>query len=303
MAFTRLPRLSLLPTELRQCLLQTSTVRTYTTTPSTQHQQTPTTPSSSVNPTETTHFTALASSWWDPHGPSRILHLMNPLRHTFIKRCTSSIPASTTSSPPLDSPPHQQKKYLDIGCGGGIFAESAARLPTTLSVTAVDPTAEVISVARAHARRDPLLQEPGRLTYLNAAIEDLPLPTTLSDGVDVVSVFEVVEHVRSPSTFLENCARHVKPGGWLIGSTIARTWTSWLTTKVVAEDVLGIVPRGTHEWGQYINPEEMRRWAERQEGWGDWRVMGVVYVPGVGWKEVGGSEGWGNYFFGIRRRE
>lgn len=84
-------------------------------------------------------------------------------------------------------------------------------------------------------------------------------------------------------------------------STMSRTWTAWLTTIVAAERVLGVVPPGTHDWDKYINVDEMRGWAGKQEGWGTPVVMGVVYVPGVGWREVRGSEGWGNYFFGIRR--
>lgn len=89
-------------------------------------------------------------------------------------------------------------------------------------------------------------------------------------------------------------------------STIARTYTSWLTTKVVAEDMLRIVPRGTHDWAKYINEEELRSWFladidAQGQGWNSPRVMGVVYVPGLGWKQVAGSERIGNYFFGIRR--
>lgn len=89
-----------------------------------------------------------------------------------------------------------------------------------------------------------------------------------------------------------------------MGSTIARTATSWFTTKFMAEEVLGVVPRGTHEWGQYIMPEELRGWVEKQGEVeeGSWTCKGVVYVPGVGWREVGGSEAWGNYFFGFRKR-
>lgn len=86
-------------------------------------------------------------------------------------------------------------------------------------------------------------------------------------------------------------------------STMARTWTSWLTTKVVAEDVMGIVPRGTHDWNQYINEEELRGHFLRERGWNSPIVRGVVYVPGLGWKVVPGSEKVGNYFFGIRRDE
>jgi polyprenyldihydroxybenzoate methyltransferase/3-demethylubiquinol 3-O-methyltransferase len=250
-------------------------------------------PGSSVNATEVSHFNTLASSWWDPHGSSRLLHLMNQHRHPFINRCLST-------APPLA--PGLKRKYLDIGCGGGIFAESAARLSTTHSVTAVDPTPEVIAVAKRHQRTDPLLMEPGRLTYHNIPVEALPLPKTPSEGFDIVSLFEVIEHIQQPAPFLRSILQHLKPGGWFIGSTIARTGTSWFTTKFMAEEVLRMVPRGTHDWNQYIQPYEMKAWADKQPDLESWKVMGVVYVPGFGWKEVQGSEGYGNYFFGVRKK-
>lgn len=246
---------------------------------------------SSVNPSEVAHFDALASSWWDPHGSSRILHLMNPLRHDFIRDCRASQPD------PL--PPTHRPRYLDVGCGGGIFAESAARLPSTASVTAVDPSPEVLKVARAHAARDPPLAE--KLRYVAGTVETLPAPRGDADRFDVVSVFEVLEHVDRPADFLDRCGEFVRPGGWLVASTIARTWTSWFTTNLMAEDVLRIVPRGTHDWNKYINEDELRNFFARKEGWSSPRVMGVVYVPGVGWKEIPGSEKLGNYFFAVRR--
>ncbi|KAK7179786.1 hypothetical protein DPSP01_003260 [Paraphaeosphaeria sporulosa] len=249
---------------------------------------------STVDPTEVSHFNALASSWWDPVGPSRLLHLMNPLRHTFISRCRAA--SSSVSS-------NSNLRYLDIGCGGGIFAESAARLAHTASVTAIDPTPEVLKIAEAHKRRDPTLAAPGKLTYINTSIEDLPQPKTPQEGYDIVSLFEVLEHVNAPGPFLEHIMPHVKPGGWLVLSTISRTWTSWLVTNVMAEDVLGIVPKGTHDWAKYVNESELRDWFYGKPGWGELKTMGVMYVPGFGWKEVTGSEGWGNYFFAVRRAE
>lgn len=254
---------------------------------------------SSVNQTEVSHFNTLASSWWDPHGSSRLLHLMNPLRHDFIKECLGSAYAPSSST--------QKLNFLDIGCGGGIFAESAARLKIAEKVVGIDPTPMCIQVARGHARRDPALLGGGKLEYKNIAIEELAVPVREEDKFDVVSLFEVIEHIQNPSPFLRNVLRHLKPGGWLVGSTIARTGTSWFTTKFVAEEVLRMVPRGTHEWKQYINPGELREWARDQEeldvvvGGQGWRQKGVVYVPGVGWKVVDGSEDWGNYFFGMRK--
>ena len=116
---------------------------------------------SSVSPDEVAHFNILAAEWWEPHGSSRILHLMNPLRHDFIAKCKAVHGA----------PPAHKLRYLDIGCGGGIFAESAARLPTTQSVTAIDPTPGVLAVAEIHKKKDPGLAD--KLTYVNTSVEEL----------------------------------------------------------------------------------------------------------------------------------
>lgn len=262
--------------------------------PSSRRHHSSTSSSSSVNPDEVSHFGDLAAEWWDSHGSSRLLHLMNPLRHDFIRSCLASQP---DPAPPTLS-------YLDIGCGGGIFAESAARLPSTSSVTAIDPTPRVLEVARAHARRDPSLA--GRLTYRQASVEDLAAgpDAAAADAArhDVVTVFEVLEHVDRPEAFLDRVRPLVRPGGWLVMSTIARTWVSWLTTNLLAEDVLRIVPRGTHDWAKYVNDDELRRYF-LDKGWGSPRVMGVVYVPGLGWRPVQGSEKVGNYFFAVRREQ
>ncbi|KAL9104180.1 MAG: hypothetical protein Q9163_000832 [Psora crenata] len=248
---------------------------------------------SSVNPDEVSHFNNLAATWWDPSGPSRLLHQMNPLRHDFISSCTASYVNSQGS-----------RRYLDIGCGGGIFAESAARLPRTESVLGIDPSKDVIQAAKLHARSDPLFVQSRRLTYENKSIEALPTPTSPQNQFDIVTLFEVIEHVDDPTAFLTSCLPFVRQGGWLIISTIARTWTSWLTTKVVAEEVVKMVPRGTHRWDKYINPEELAGWVRRRKGWGAGggiRNRGVVYVPGFGWTVVPGTASLGNYFFGVRR--
>lgn len=257
---------------------------------------------STVNADEVSHFTKLAASWLDPHGPSRLLHLMNPLRHDFIKSCTG----------------YSDKKgltYLDIGCGGGIFASSAARLSNTSKVVAIDPTPEVIAVAKEHQRNDPLLSKTERLTYLNSAIEELETYPEYEPqhGFDFVSVFEVIEHIDKPAAFLRQAVEHLKPGGWLIGSTIARHPLSYLTTKIVAEAPwpIGVVPRGTHDWNKYINPVEICQWFEKenlvakesgkQEPFGPVRIEGCAYLPLVGWKFINGTANVGNYFFGVQK--
>lgn len=217
---------------------------------------------------------------------------MNPLRHDFIQACHASQHDGLPE-------PSQKLRYLDVGCGGGIFAESAARLSTTASVTAVDPTPEVLKIARAHAAKDPAL--PSILTYVSGTIETLPLPRDDADRFHVVSLFEVIEHVDKPSAFLERCGDFVRPGGWLVMSTIARTWISWFTTNFMAEDVLGIVPKGTHDWNKYINVSELKNFFARKPEWSSPLIKGVVYVPGLGWKEVPGSEEVGNYFFAVRK--
>lgn len=229
---------------------------------------------------------------------------MNPHRHDFINSCLLSAPDAVDT--------RKKFTYLDIGCGGGIFSSSAARLPTTQSVTAIDPTPSVIAVAKEHQRSDPALSEP-KLRYLNCAIEDLPLPSAdhtpetkpQIHGVDILTLFEVIEHVTSPSQFLQKALPHLKPGGWLIGSTIARSALSFLTTKVIAEaPLIGVVPAGTHDWNKYINPSEMAEWFQTDGGgkrWAPMRTQGVIYLPGMGWKMVDGSETFGNYFFGVQR--
>ncbi|KAJ5856006.1 uncharacterized protein N7529_009950 [Penicillium soppii] len=298
----------------------------------------------SVSASELSHFSALASSWWDPMGPSRILHLMNPLRHEFIASCLAE---GTPEAAP--SPSSATLNYLDIGCGGGIFAESLARtIPATpetpaptptraASMTAVDPSRDLINMAREHARKDPAVHahlESQRFRYLNTTLEDVlasgigPITSSSSSAststqYDVVTLFEVLEHIdpqtSTPLSFLSNCLRALKPGGWLIGSTISRTLPSFILNQVIAEAPwpIGVVPRGTHEWSKFVNPPEVKGWlqegliraadtatkrggAAQVQGM-QWKCVGAIYVPGFGWKMVPGSEDYGNYFWAVRK--
>jgi 2-polyprenyl-6-hydroxyphenyl methylase/3-demethylubiquinone-9 3-methyltransferase len=275
-------------------------------------------------------------------GPSRILHLMNPLRHEFIASCLADSPPPSTST---TTDPHAANlHYMDIGCGGGIFAESLARTipldptapaPTATraaSMTAIDPSTMLIQVAREHARMDPTVDahlRSGKFKYLNTTLEDVLASTPGSETApsppqfDILTLFEVIEHIdpttTTPQSFLTNCLRALKPGGWLIGSTISRTFPSFLLNQVIAEAPwpIGVVPRGTHEWAKFVNPPELHAWAQEGlmraadgvagrgrpgvlEGM-RWKCMGTVYVPGLGWKMVPGSESWGNYFWAVKK--
>ncbi|KAJ5784677.1 uncharacterized protein N7503_009889 [Penicillium pulvis] len=299
---------------------------------------------SSVSADEVSHFSKLASEWWDPMGHSRVLHLMNPLRHEFIAQCLAEGPPPADALSPGSKPANLH--YLDIGCGGGIFAESLARTipldpaadaptPTrAASMTAIDPTTALITIAKNHARMDPTVDShlrSGKFRYLNTTLEDVlasevesPSESSVTHPqFDVVSLFEVIEHIdfktTTPEAFLANCLRAVKPGGWLVGSTIARTLPSFILNQVIAEAPwpIGVVPRGTHEWNKFVNPSELHAWSQEAliraadtavtragaaalEG-SKWKCVGTIYVPGLGWKIVPGSEDWGNYFWAIKR--
>ncbi|EEP75747.1 3-demethylubiquinone-9 3-O-methyltransferase [Uncinocarpus reesii 1704] len=315
------------------------------------------TSSSSVSSDELTHFASLASSWWDPLGPSRILHLMNPLRHEFIKSCLSEGKPEAANTPENNGNSTQEAdprglRYLDIGCGGGIFAESLARtiplgFPSSsstqtnaASLLAIDPSPVMIEIALSHARKDPTLHshlQSGVFKYENTSLESLVSSSTSPaepsatpapphpPKFDVITLFEVLEHVdpstSSPRQFIENCLRLLRPGGWLIGSTIARTWPSYIINQVLAEAPwpIGVVPRGTHEWSKFVNVDELRGWARSVEAGLEasgsqtpaatqpkyldtkWKCVGAVYFPGMGWKLIPGSEKWGNYFWGIQK--
>lgn len=218
---------------------------------------------------------------------------MNPLRHDFIRRCLRS----------SEPPPPRTLSYLDIGCGGGIFASSAARLPNTSTVTAIDPTGLVIQVAQSHQRSDPSISPP-KLRYLNCAIEDLPVPDNDAEKVDILTVFEVLEHIDNPNAFLDVATQQLKPGGWIVGSTISRSRMSYLTTKLIAEaPFIGIVPQGTHDWNKYIYPRELQRYFAMRgpAAFGEFKTQGVIYIPALGWTEVDKSENLGNYFFGVQK--
>lgn len=280
----------------------------------------------STSESEMSHFNALASSWWDVNGPQRILHKMNLLRMDFIHdtiRQNLKLNENTDDEvyiPPfsVDLLPQGIKNkidedqemrrdeilndssltVLDVGCGGGILSESMARLSFVLSVKGIDLSADVLEAAKLHKQKDPMLKD--KLSYTLNAIEDIPE----TERFDIVTMFEVLEHVDYPSRVLLEGLKRLESGGWLFLSTINRDFVSWFTTIFMGEHVLRIVPVGTHTLEKYINQSEIKDWLQEDSNRkSEFRVAdtkGCVYLPAYGWKFTSCPDV-GNYFMAIQR--
>lgn len=195
---------------------------------------------SSILDKEARHFGAMAADWWDPNGKSAMLHKLNPVRLAYIRDMIDMHwQADEHGFKPLEG-----KSVLDFGCGAGLLAEPLARLGA--KVTAVDAAPECIEVARAHAKGQGL-----EIDYRAAGVENI-------DGqFDLVTAMEVVEHVADPQHFIDALAKRLAPGGLMILSTPNKTAWSKLLTITLAEG-LGQVPKGTHDYDKFIDPDTMR---------------------------------------------
>ncbi|MCH9808243.1 MAG: bifunctional 2-polyprenyl-6-hydroxyphenol methylase/3-demethylubiquinol 3-O-methyltransferase UbiG [Alphaproteobacteria bacterium] len=196
-----------------------------------------------VDPREVDRFAALASKWWDTNGEFRPLHQIGPARLSFIRDAVTGhfrIDSRTVRA-------FSGLKILDVGCGGGLISEPMARLGG--SVTGIDPAAENIAAASAHAGDQGLA-----IDYRAVRVEDL---AEAGEQFDVVVCLEVVEHVPDPAAFLATCAKTVRPGGLFITSTINRTVKAYGLAIFAAEHVLRWLPRGTHQWERFVTPDEL----------------------------------------------
>ena len=185
---------------------------------------------------ELAKFEASASGFWDRHGEFAPLHLLNPVRTQFIAQRTALA----------------GRRVLDVGCGGGLLAETLARAGAR--VTAIDLAPAMIEVARLHAAESALAVD-----YRLIAAEEVAAAEPAA--FDVVTCMEMLEHVPDPAAMTATLARALRPGGALFVSTINRNLKSFLLAIVGAEYLLGLIPRGTHEYERLIRPAELARWA------------------------------------------
>ena len=207
-----------------------------------------------ADPAELAKFSDLAHRWWDLESEFRPLHQINPLRLDWINALCSV----------------QDKQVLDIGCGGGILADSMARKGAT--VLGIDLATKALKVAQLHAME---AQTPN-VSYREISAEDLAVEQPGS--FDVITCMEMLEHVPDPSSIVQACANLVKPGGWVFFSTINRNPKSFLFAIVGAEYVLNMLPRGTHEYAKLIRPSELAQHC-RSAGLDLHKTRGLEYNP------------------------
>jgi len=189
--------------------------------------------SANVDPAELAKFSELAHRWWDTESEFRPLHEINPLRLGWID-----------SIAPLHG-----RRVLDVGCGGGILADAMARRGA--EVTGIDLATKSLKVAQLHA----LETGTPNIQYREVSVEALADESPAA--FDVVTCMEMLEHVPDPRSVVQACSRLVKPGGWVFFSTINRNAKAFLLAIVGAEYVLGMLPRGTHEYAKLIKPSEL----------------------------------------------
>jgi 2-polyprenyl-6-hydroxyphenyl methylase/3-demethylubiquinone-9 3-methyltransferase len=206
-----------------------------------------------ADPAEIAKFTALAQSWWDPKGPSKPLHDLNPLRLRYLS-------AAVTLS---------DSRVLDVGCGGGILSESMARAGAR--VLGIDLSRAVLDVAELHA-----LDAKVAVDYRLTAVEELAREHP--GAFDLVTCMEMLEHVPDPAVSIRALAELVKPGGDVIVSTLNRNPLAFAVAIVGAEYIARVLPRGTHEYLKFIRPSELARWG-RAAGLELRDLTGISYNP------------------------
>ena len=211
------------------------------------------TTSNNVDQTELAKFGALAARWWDPNSEFKPLHDINPLRLAWIDKLAGLA----------------GKRVIDIGCGGGILAESMARRGA--DVTGIDLSEKPLNVAKLH-----LLESGQHVDYQLIAAEEIAKQQP--ESFDCVTCMEMLEHVPDPLSTVRAAATLTKPGGWIFFSTLNRNPKSFLFAIIGAEYVLNLLPKGTHEYRRFITPAELAAMA-RSADLTVSEFIGMTYNP------------------------
>ncbi|QTH64230.1 bifunctional 2-polyprenyl-6-hydroxyphenol methylase/3-demethylubiquinol 3-O-methyltransferase UbiG [Psychrosphaera ytuae] len=211
--------------------------------------------SGNVDHQEIEKFNSIASAWWDQSGEFKPLHLLNPVRVSYIQQKINAL---------------SEKHLLDIGCGGGILAEQLAKLGA--NVTGIDLAEDSLAVAKLHA----LEQGVKNVSYEKVSAEQHAV--ACPEQYDVVTCLEMLEHVPDPQSIVKAAVDACKPGGKLFFSTLNKTFKSYLLAIVAAEKMLKLVPDGTHDFEKFIRPADLIRWIE-SHGVKVRESIGVHYNP------------------------
>lgn len=228
-----------------------------------------------ADPRELAKFSDLAHRWWDTDSDFRPLHQINPLRLDWIDSLASL----------------QGRRVLDVGCGGGILADSMARKGA--DVLGIDLAGKALKVAQLHA----IEAATPHVRYREIAVE--ALADEMPAQFDIVTCMEMMEHVPEPASVVAACARLVMPGGWLFFSTINRNAKAFLFAIVGAEHVLSLLPKGTHEYARFIRPSELASWC-RASGLELESTRGLEYNP-ISRRYKLSADTSVNYLFACRR--
>ena len=200
----------------------------------------PAAPGGSIDSDEAAHFGRLAADWWNPDGTSAMLHRINPVRMRYVRERIDA----HWSLDARERQPMAGTTALDMGCGAGLACEPLARLGAR--VTGVDAANETVAAARVHAVG----------AGLDIDYRQGDAAAVAGQQFDLITCFEVIEHVTDPTVFVADLARLLAPGGLLIMSTPNRTWLSRLSI-ITAGEGLGLIPRGTHDWDKFLTPDEL----------------------------------------------
>ena len=211
------------------------------------------TPNDNFHQSELDKFNDLAQRWWDENGPQKALHALNPARLGYV-------------AGRIDL---QDARVLDVGCGAGLLSEALAR--SGAQVTAIDLAPDLIKVAKLH-RLESGVEVDYRLQSAEALAAEAPA------SFDAVTCMEMLEHVPDPGAILAACAALLKPGGRLVVSTLNRTPAAFALAIVGAEYVARVLPKGTHQYRDFIKPSELAKWL-REAGLELEDVSGLMYEP------------------------